>query len=195
MATPRTGGVWLPKSTSNATEAPGSVFASPRLELAFLVSLGVLVVVAHASVNWPLKLPGHHGLEWMALLMFARTMSNERWAALIVATSAAGVSYVPIWGFHETSIGLSYLLTGFVADTLYHAFKIRHATLFGLVGAIAHAVKPVWKWLASFGWGIEFGSVAAGVTTPLVTHLAFGFVGSVAGALAGLALRQKLRQR
>jgi two-component system CheB/CheR fusion protein len=59
--------------------------ASRRAELAFLAGTGVAAVLLHISVDMALKLPGHHGLEWMALLMFARTLSTERHAAMVAA--------------------------------------------------------------------------------------------------------------
>lgn len=49
----------------------------PRL--AFLVALGVLTIVLHETFHYPLKLPGHHGLEGMALLALGRLSCTNRW--------------------------------------------------------------------------------------------------------------------
>ncbi|MGE3500086.1 MAG: hypothetical protein AB7N53_19670 [Candidatus Binatia bacterium] len=150
--------------------------------------VGLLGVVAHASIHLPLKLPGHHGLEWMALLMFARVVARSPWAATVAATSAAGLSYVPVWGFHETTIGLSYLLSGIIVDAGFRLLRTQRAALLACLAALAHAAKPLWKWAAASGLGVHFGSIEAGVAYALICHLAFGAVGGMAGALAGRAL-------
>jgi len=186
-------GAWQPKTSSSVSERP--LFATLDREWLFLIGIGLLGVIAHASVNLPLKLPGHHGLEWMALLMFARVVSASPWAATIAATSAAAFSYLPVWGFHETTIGLSYLLSGWIIDGGYRAIKSRAAPVLALIAALAHAAKPLWKWAAASSLGVHFGSVEAGVWYALGLHLMFGAVGGIAGALAGTALKARLRPK
>lgn len=174
----------------NISSASNTVFAV-NAEWAFLIAIGILGVITHVSINLPLKLPGHHGLEWMALLLFARTVTNNPWAATIAATSAAGVSYLPVWGFHETTVGLSYLLAGWVVDAGYRWWTRGNVAILGLIAAIAHSTKPLWKWLAAATFGVKFGSVEAGIGVALLCHMLFGFVGGVAGAIAGNAIRER----
>ena len=45
------------------------------------------------------------------------------------------------------------------------------------------------------GLGLQFGSITAGVGFSLLSHVGFGLVGGIAGALAGSALRQRVQQR
>jgi len=191
-----TAGVWPTRLSSSSSEArTDRVFPSRRAELLGLASLGVLVVVLHASVNLPLKLPGHHGLEWMALLMFGRTLSTDRHAATTVALAAAFTASLPVWGFHGLGMGLNYLLTGLVVDALYRLLRQPGVAALGLIAALAHVAKPLWKWAAVNGLGLQFGSITAGVGFSLLSHVGFGLVGGIAGALAGSALRQRFQQR
>lgn len=188
-------GVWPTRLSSSSSKSPaGSVFPSRRAELIGLSLLGVLAVVLHASVNLALKLPGHQGLAWMALLMFGRTLSADRHAATTVALGAAFTASLPLWGFHGMGMGLNYLLTGLLVDTLYRVFRQPGATALGLIAALAHIAKPLWKWAAVNGLGLSFGSITAGVGFSLFTHFSFGLVGGIAGALAGKALQQRLRR-
>lgn len=189
-------GVWPTRLSSSSSDAlAGSVFPSRRAELVGLSLLGALVVVLHASVNLPLKLPGHHGLEWMALLMFGRTLSTDRHAATIVALGAAFTASLPLWGFHGMGMGLNYLLTGLIVDGIYRWLRQPGAATLGVTAALAHVAKPLWKWAAVNGMGLSFGSITAGVGYTLLTHFCFGLVGGVAGALAGKVLHQRLRGR
>ena len=189
-------GEWLPRNSSNSSEGvAGSAFASRRTEILTLALMGALVVVMHESVNLPLKLPGHHGLEWMALLMFGRTLSRDANAATMVALGAAATASLPLWHFHESFLGLGYLLTGLAVDALYRLFKQPGAASLGLIAALAHTAKPLWKLAAVNGLGLQFGSITAGVGFTVLCHLGFGLVGGVAGALAGIALRDRRTRR
>jgi hypothetical protein len=64
------------------------VFHSSRFstlaEILLALGLGVLAVVLHAKLRIPLKMPGHHGLEFMALLIFARTTMRMKWASMVM---------------------------------------------------------------------------------------------------------------
>ncbi len=187
-------GAWRPRNSSSATEPVGSVFGSRRAELAFLAGTGITAVLLHISVDMALKLPGHHGLEWMALLMFARTLSTERHAAMVTAASAAGMSLLPLTGMNP-SAAISYMLAGFVVDALYRLLRRPNAGVLGVIAALGHTTKPLWKLVASKGATVHFGSIANGLGITLAGHLLFGLVGGVAGALAGLAVRERLRRR
>jgi hypothetical protein len=190
MPNPIATGALPPRNSSSVSEP--ALFSVNR-EWFFLIFIGLLGVLAHVSVHLPLKMPGHHGLEWMALLMFARVLGHSPWAATIAATSAAGFSCLPVWGFHETTIGLSYLLSGWVVDGCYRVIKSRGISVLALIAALAHVVKPLWKWAAAAGFGVHFGSIEAGVGFAVVSHLMFGLVGGAAGAFAGRALKARLR--
>lgn len=187
-------GAWRPRSSSSATDLLASVFGNRRAEFAFLVGIGAVTVLLHESVNWALQMPGHHGLEWMALLMFARTLSGERHAATVAAASAAALSALPFAGMNP-SASVSYLLAGLVVDTLYRLMRRPGAGRLGVIAALGHVTKPLWKFALTKGATVHFGSVANGLGLTVAGHLTFGFVGGVAGALAGLAVRERLGRR
>ena len=186
-------GVLPTRNSSSVSERGVGLFASRQAEIALLLGLGALAVLAHVSVHLPLKLPGHHGLEWMALLMFGRTLSAERHAAATIALSSAGLATLPAFGLNEPYIGLGYLLTGLAVDACYRWWRQPGAWTLGALAGLAHLAKPLWKWAAVQGLGLQFGSITAGVAWTLGCHLAFGFVGGMAGAAAGVALRRRWR--
>lgn len=188
-------GAWQPRNSSSVIEGAAPLFGSRAAEIGLLLGLGALVVLAHVSVHLPLKLPGHHGLEWMAILMFARTLSREQHAASVVALSSAGLCSLPALGLNEPYMGLGYLLTGLAVDALYRWLRAPGPLTLGAVAGLAHVAKPLWKWAAVQGLGLQFGSITAGVAYAVGSHLAFGFVGGLAGAFAGRALRQRLAER
>jgi hypothetical protein len=158
-----------------------------------LCAFGFAGVALHAAFHWPLKLPGHHGLEWMALLMFARCMSPLRWSASITAASAATFSMMPVWGFGEPLVPLFYFLPGVVIDIGYRFAPALRSSLLWLaaIAAIAHACKPLARYLIAGMTDLQFGSLMGGLAYPLSMHLMFGFAGGLAGAAAWKLMRSK----
>lgn len=162
---------------SNSTEA-----AQPlRWPLAvYLAALGTTAVALHAGFRWPLHLPGHHGLEWMALLVFGQATAANRWSASLTGATAGGVSLLPVWGFHDPLGPVSYLLAGVVLDGL-HRLRLPVPWWLRLPGfaALAFAVSAVPLLMTS-----EHG---AGIGAPayLGSHALFGLIGGLAGAVLG----------
>jgi hypothetical protein len=155
-----------------------------------LIGLGLLAVTLRASVNLPLKLPGHHGLEWMAILMFARVMSDAPRAATVVAGSAAALSWLPVWGFHAGGMEWGFLLSGLVVDGGWRVLRTQATVALALLAAAAHGIKPLFKYAVVLATGAQFGSLEAGFAYPLVCHLLYGVVGGAVGVVAGKALRE-----
>jgi len=179
-------GAALPKNWSGSTDQTGTGRTSTPWQLLLLCTFGLAGVALHASFHWPLKLPGHHGLEWMAILVFARCMSPLRWSASITAGSAALFAAMPVWGFSEPLVPLFYLLPGLVLDLGYRFVPGARASVLwlGVIAALAHACKPVARYFIAVLSDMHFGSLAAGLAFPLSTHLVFGLAGGLAGAVA-----------
>ncbi|MCG3201026.1 MAG: hypothetical protein NFCOHLIN_00888 [Gammaproteobacteria bacterium] len=192
MKTEAAAGAWSEKKSSSNIEA-GAGAAQTR-QLLLLIGLGAAIPVLHALLHWPLRLPGHHGLEYMALMMFGRTVVSHRWAALTIAASAAATSFIPVFGFNELGMRFSFLLAGVTVDLLYRYVPWRNPVVLAAMSALAHATKPLWKWVAASGWNLKFGSMASGLGFPLMTHLCFGFVGGMIGVLLGRATNRMLKR-
>lgn len=165
-------------------------------EALVLLGIGAVAVVLYSLFHWPMKMPGRHGLEWMALLLFARTTHHYRWAAAVTAFGAAMTSQVPIAGVHEPWAALSYLLPGLVVDLFYQSHKNwrRYVLYLAVIAAFAHATRPLLHYVEALYLGVSHGSLAGGLSYPLLTHLGFGFVGGLTGALlAGLSQQRGIR--
>jgi len=162
---------------------------------AFLVSLGVAIVLLEPAFRWPLQLPGHHGLEAMALLVFGRLSCTNPWSATLVGASAA-VAAPFVGADHGVLMPLFYVLPGIVLDAGYRLWPrlVSQALLFlPLVAAVAFAAKPVVRVVANQLFGMPFGSLRAGPVYPILTHLMFGFLGALAAVLVWRATERRLR--
>lgn len=160
----------------------------------FLASLGVLIVALERSFNWSLQLPGHHGLEAMALLVLARLSCTNPWSATLVGASAA-VAAPFLGASHGVLMPLFYVLPGLVLDLGYRLSpRFGRMLLFlPVLAALAYAAKPAVRVLANQLLGMQFGSLRAGPVYPIVTHLLFGFLGAFAAVLVWRATQSRLR--
>lgn len=187
MKSPALPGAASPANSSSSSD-PRAALAR---ELLLLLAAGLLVELLHQSLRWPLKLPGHHGLEWFAILMGARLLSSLPGAALAVAIGASLGAMGLLGGeVHGVRAGI-YLVQGLVVDGLFLLLRGRAAwwLLAPVLGGLAHAMSPLIKNLIQ-GPGLSFGSLTQGLAWPLSTHAAFGAVGALAGALAVYAVQR-----
>jgi len=187
------------KRWSNSINQAAGVTQLTWQEALLLIALGSSAVVLHAIFRWPLRLPGHHGLEWMALLIIGRSLSQYRWASTVSSISAAGIAMIPVWGFGDPFIAIIYFLPGLVIDGGFNLGsrwqkKVAGATgiwFLAALAALAHATKPLARVMISLISGWPYGSLLYGVAYPLVTHLVFGLLGGLAGALLVRSLRER----
>lgn len=164
------------------------------LQICYLIFAGVAVVALHARFHWPIKVPGHHGLEWLAILIFARSLSTLPNAAFLVALSAAAATIVPVWGFHDNSAAGNYLVAGIAIDLAYLLPPVRRSVLMiAVAGGLAHAFKPLLHWAAATGFGVEHGSLRHGLPYLLTLHFLFGFTGATTGAALARITRKARR--
>lgn len=169
-----------------------------KLSLSGLILLGVIAGLLHVHLRYPLNIPGHHGLEWMALLMFGRSLSTNRFAAGCIAAGAAG-SYLlqlPLLAHaHDLKPALVFLLTGAATDFLYKLSGAGRKSLLsaGTIAGLAFLTKPVVMFLVDLSPDVTMGSfMKHPVYLPFASHFLFGLTGGVLGVLlARLAIASK----
>jgi len=162
--------------------------------LLLLVLAGMLIVYLAQVVKLPIKMPGRHGFELMAILLLSRSASNLHWAATTVGLSAMCTSLLGASAGRDADGGITsalhLLIAGglvdvawrFVSPTLW--FGALMASVLGLI----HVCKPLVRAAVASFTDMQFGSLASGLLYPASTHFMFGFVGAW---VALMALRLK----
>ncbi len=182
-------GTFYQKSLSKAFPINGTL---TWWEALLLLSTGALAVVLHQSFRFALGLPGYHGIEWMALLVMGRSFSRFKGAGTLASLGAAGMSMLPIFGAaHDPFIWLIYLLPGVVMDLAFRYLPGYASKLWflSILGGIAHITKPVIRLVITVLSGWSFGSFRYGVVYPISSHLLYGLIGGLMGALVVLGVR------
>ena len=159
---------------------------SRELSLPALFLLGVAVAVVHHYFDFNLGLPGHHGLELLTALMFARLASDRPWVAVVVVAGTAGASLgLSPHILHSLKNVPLYFLIALIIDGAWRVLGERcHALpVAAAVGTVAFVVKPLILLGTAALIGTSFGFMRHGALFPIITYISFGAIGAICGAL------------
>jgi len=165
-------------------------------EALLLLSGGVMAVVLHRALDNSLGLPGHHGIEWMALMIIGRASSKFRGAGTLTSIGASFASVLPFLQGDNPVTWAYYLLPGPVMDLAFHYLPRYVNKLWFLIlfGGLAHATKPIGQLTVSLLTGWPIGSFRFGVVYPFTSHLLFGMIGGLLGGLIILGINRSLQK-
>jgi hypothetical protein len=177
-------GIAYPKNVSSSYPTDWKLNLAEAL---LLISGGVLAAVLHRTFDLSLGLPGHHGIEWMVLLILGRVSSPFRSAGTLTSIGAAFASSLPFLHGGNPLSWFFYLLPGPALDfAFYYLPRLAEKPWFLiLLGGLAHVTKPFGQLTINLVTGWPFGSFRYGVLYPFASHLLFGMFG---GSLAALIL-------
>lgn len=153
------------------------------LEIFLLVSAGAFAVFLHHKLRIPLNIPGHHGLEFMAIFVLLRMSSGIRFAATLATLGVGIMLLIPGVGASNPFHSLGYLLPGLVLDASYHFNRKQSLQLLviTLSAGLAYMSIPLSRLLVQLLTAytspafIKFGAA--------YTILSFMFFGMLGGAV------------
>jgi hypothetical protein len=160
-------------------------------ELLLLGMFAALIVAANLALRFPIKVPGHSGLVWMALLVVARCVVPRAGAGAAVGLlSGLLAAFLGMGDKGALDTFLSYMAPGVGVD-LVAALPGRPegALRCAAAGAVGHLAKLGVKIALALWIGIPTGFIFVGQAYPAVTYAAFGLAGGYLGWLVLRALR------
>ncbi len=182
------------KSQQRSISKAFPISNSALLETLLLVGLGALAIVLRAKLRIPINIPGHHGLEVMALLMAGRRVSKIKFATSISTLTAAILIFFPFMGFKDPFLPAIYIIMGLAIDFLYGAFPKwqKNIIFISLLGGFTYMIIPLSRIVISLTTGMPYGSLFKhGFVAPVFIHFAFGMIGALVGAGLISTLRRK----
>lgn len=161
-------------------------------ELLLLGMLAALVVVANVALRFPIRVPGHSGMVWMALLVIARVVVPKHGSSSLAAVlSGVLAALMGIGDKGALTTLLSYAAAGVGVDAVFAVGRLpERPALCAVAGAIGNLVKLGVKVLLELWIGIPTGFVLLGRLYPAVTYAIFGAAGGYLGFLVLKALRR-----
>lgn len=166
------------------------------IEALLLIGGGVMAVVLHRATDLSLGLPGHHGLEWMAIMILGRASSKFRGAGTLTSIGASAASMMPFLQGGNPYAWVFYLLPGFLLDVVfrYAPGLTKYLWFLAFLGGMAHATKPLGQLAINLITGWPFGSFRYGVVYPFVSHFLFGMIGGLLGAWIALGIQRSSKK-
>lgn len=153
-------------------------------EVILLLLAGVTAIVLHARLRTPLNIPGHHGIEFMAIILAARLSSGMKWASSISALGIGIFILFPVLGFKDPMMGFNYMLPCFFIDIAFNGIKRTkfRNVLLSVAAGFAYMLIPVSRLITNAITGYPYMSfIKHGTFTPLATFLIFGLLGGLLG--------------
>lgn len=148
-----------------------------------LFLLGALAMVVRAKLRIPLGLPGHHGIEFMLLIIIGKQLSKFRFAGAVSAVGVLAMAFVPGFGFSDPFMALVFTVPCLLIDAFWlffqkYEYKILIAALFA---GLAYLSIPLVRTLLSAFTGVVYPSLLKGLV-PFATHFVFGATGGLVAA-------------
>ncbi len=166
------------KSTSKAFQIENT---TDLLKIGLLLLLGFFAVVLRERINVPLKLPGHHGFEFMLLFMAGKTLSRQRFAMSLSSIGASASAFLPIFHFGSAFMPFTFLLPGIIGDLIINRSGKTNYLYAAIAGGLAYSSIPLSRQIFMMATGIPFTSLLSGLLYPVALHFVFGALGTLAG--------------
>jgi hypothetical protein len=174
-----TNGNMYQKSTSKAFQIEST---TDLLKIGLLLLLGFFAVVVRERLKIPLQLPGHHGFEFMLLIMAGKTLSRQRYAMSISSLGASASAFLPIFHFGNAFMPFTLLLPGIIGDLIINRSGKSNYLYAAIAGGLAYSSIPLSRQIIMLITGMPFGSLVNGLLYPVALHFIFGALGALAGA-------------
>lgn len=154
------------------------------LEVLFLLGIGAVAILLHARFRSPINIPGHHGIEFMALLLLGRVSSNLRFASSISSLGIGLFLLFPVFGFSDPMMGFNYMLPGMFLDISYQLGGKMNTKIWflAIIAGFSYMMIPISRLLISTFSGYQYlAFIKHGFLVPFATHLLFGLSGGLLG--------------
>ncbi len=180
-------------SQKTSSRAFQTKIAANVAEIVLLTLIGAVGVLLHARFRFPMHLPGHWGIVFMALLFSGRLFSQKKYASSLSSLGAAFMLLLPL-GFRDPFMPVMYMLPGLLLDVFYAVFKSKnhHFIFVGLLSGIAYVSIPFIRMIISLATGMFYGSFVGGFVYPLIMHFVFGALGGLIALGAFSLIKKKI---
>ena len=158
--------------------------AARAAEIIILLAVGMVAVVLHSKLRFPMHLPGKQGLLFVAMVVTARGMSGKGYAASMACLGSATLLLMPGLGFRDPFMAVNYILMGSVMDLVYTTVSKQTSKLWIIAGAtgLCWSIIPAFRLLLSHFVQMPMGAFSSGIAFPFITYLTFGLAGGFLSA-------------
>jgi len=152
------------------------------IDILILTFTGAVAILLRVYLRIPLNIPGHHGLEVMAILLIGRKITRLSLGSSISTLTAATFIFIPFLGFKDPFLPFIYLAMGFVIDLVYNNVKRvqENFLLLGFLGGFVYMMIPLSRFIIFAISGYPYETfLKQGFVLPFFTHFIFGTMGGM----------------
>jgi hypothetical protein len=161
-------------------------------DLLLLVLVADLAMLAKAFLRTPIHVPGHSGVLWISLFVVGRGLVDKRGAGLVIGGVAGAVAMFLGMGRAGPFEWTKYVAAGALLELLVLLLPGPLTSLWkaAIVGAIAHLGKLAAMVIVALALQLPATFIVLGLGVSTTTHVVFGALGGVVGALLLRELRR-----
>lgn len=162
-------------------------------DLILLALIAALCMLAKQVLRIPIHIPGHSGVLWVALFVVARGLVDKRGAGLLLGIVTGLLAMFMGFGANQGPFEWTkWVAAGTTLDVMAAVLPgdLRSPLKAALVGAAVHLAKLTAMVLVSLMLRLPLAIIALGLGGSATTHVVFGVVGGLLGALALRELRK-----
>lgn len=167
------------------------------LEVILLMLAGSVAIVLHARLRTPINVPGHHGLEFMTILLATRLSSRLKYASSISALGVGIFMLFPVLGFKDPFAWFNYMLPFLALDIIYNNTKsLKFSKMLLIIGAgVAYMMVPLSRLVIALVSGYTYPVfIKHGMISPVFSFFVFGMAGGLLGTGLYIAIRKLIKR-
>jgi hypothetical protein len=182
-------------SSSASASSPGRqayVWSLTLRDLLLIALVAALCMLAKQLLRVPVNIPGHSGVLWVALFVICRGLVDKRGTGVLLGLIAGLLAQFAGFGHQGPFEWTKWLAAGIVLEVLTLALPgdLRSPGKAAVVGAALHLGKLAALTLAGLILRVPVALLLLGFGWSATSHVLFGALGGVLGALALRELRK-----
>ena len=152
------------------------------IEAVLLFLTGAFAMFLHAKLRIGISIPGHHGLDFMALLLAGRMVSKVKYSSIFMAMGIGVMIFLPFIGFKNPVSAMGYMLPVFIFDLVYSNLpkRIRKIWILSIIGGLSYMTVPLFRIILMAVTGMAYPAAVKYGTpfAPVAGFFLFGMLGS-----------------
>jgi hypothetical protein len=181
-----------PSTSGRAAGRQAYVWSLTLRDLLLISLIAALCMLAKQVLRVPISVPGHSGVLWVALYVICRGLVDKRGTGILLGVVAGVLAQFAGFGHQGPFEWTKWVTAGIVLEmlTLVIPGDLRDLSKAAVVGAALHLGKLAALTLAGLVLRIPVALLLLGLGWSATTHVVFGAIGGVLGALALRQLRK-----
>jgi hypothetical protein len=174
------------------TSRPAYIWSLTLRDLLLISLVAALCMLAKMVLRIPIHVPGHSGVLWVALFVICRGLVDKRGAGVLLGAVSGVLAQFMGFGDVGPLEWTKWLAAGVILEvfTIIIPGDLRSFPKAMIVGAALHLGKLAALTVAGIILQVPWALLFLGLGFSATTHVFFGAVGGILGALALRQLRK-----